>query len=156
MTNKTAYGRVHNLSGQPLADIAILIDDVTTTKTDARGVYILDIESLTAKSIKVTAAHPLYVFEPMEVNTEQLRSSATFDDIQALEAAICGQFFLLPEDSHVYEQSMRPRVANCSYEIPLGEGQNIHEPENYVQARLTKYRDGVFDEEKGEMCCFVD
>ena len=51
---------------------------------------------------------------------------------------------------------MRPRVANCSYEIPLGEGQNIHEPENYVSARLTKFRDGVFDEEKGEMCCFVD
>lgn len=81
MTNKTAYGRVHNLSGQPLADIAILIDDVTTTKTDARGVYILDIESLTAKSINVTAAHPHYVFEPIEVNTEQLKSSATFDDI---------------------------------------------------------------------------
>ena len=99
VTNKSAKGRVLNLVGQPLADITILIDDVTTTKTDARGVYILDIERLKGKSMRVAASHAHYIFETMEVDIEQLKSSATLDDIQAQEAAICGQFFLLPEDS---------------------------------------------------------
>ena len=51
---------------------------------------------------------------------------------------------------------MRPRVGNCSYEVPLGEGLDISEPENFLTERLTRFTDGVFDEEKGEMCCFAN
>ena len=77
VTNKSAKGRVLNLVGQPLADITILIDDVTTTKTDARGVYILDIERLKGKSMIVAASHAHYVFNFAEPHAMEPRQAST-------------------------------------------------------------------------------